>query len=105
MPKLKMYNCTLFVHNLPDEHRASNGNTQKTVYLACHSWKEFAELTGTSSAGFCRNYGSACAGEKATKICMNNPHKPYYEIGHTKNGYYPDIIPLPELPEWVRKRL
>ncbi len=102
MPKkLKMYNGVYFVYNLPEEHRASNGNTQKTIYAACHSWKEFATLIGVKPTE-ARKYGSQCAGEKATKICITNPQKAFYNIESTKNGYFDEIVPLPELPEWKK---
>lgn len=96
MRKPRIYNATVFVRNLPDEHRSSNGNTQKTVFAACASWKEFAKLVG-STENYCRTYGSQCGGKEISEFCLNNPHKAFYEIGYTKNGYFKEVLPLPPL--------
>lgn len=98
--KYKMFNCTHFVRGLPKEHVASNGNTQKTVYAACRTWQEFADLIG-STIHQVRTYGSQCAGEAATSFCMANPGKPFYVPEWTKSGFVKDFLPLPPLPEWA----
>ena len=94
--KLKLFNATVFVQNLPVAHWATNGDTQKIVYAACYSWEHFAKILGVP-VGRLRKHGSACAGAPATAYCLSRPGRGHYKPEHTATGYLDCWFDLPPL--------
>lgn len=94
--KLKMFNGTVHVENLPVEHRGSNGSTQKRVAAACYSWEHFAAVVGTTAAQI-RPWASQCASEPTTAYCMARPGRGFYEAEQTASGWVQGRFELPPL--------
>ena len=94
--KLKMFNGTVSVQNLPKEHRGCNGSTQKHVFAACYSWDHFAVVVGMTTAQL-RPYASQCAGEPATAYCMARPGRGFYQPESTVSGWVQGWFELPPL--------
>ena len=94
--KIYMAN-SVYLSNVPPEHRASNGGAQFTILCLTTTKKRVAELCGrNTTVSHLNNYGGLCVrtdgkhgfhGEHIHLDICKKPNTIYYFVGHTKNGY------------------